>query len=259
MDVIIRAGAAMTLKAGGRRVRLRALTETHVGDADDGVWQIPVMASGDDLADGLNGTVEIATAQGLVLAEAQVVRGPSGCLLQGEHTLRRLQRRSEVRQPVELPLSLAVPTRAPVFKDTELDHDVTVSETVRPERGPVQIVTGSTLNVSAGGIMARLDRHVPDLELFRRDVYLELTLPDGEVVPARMRIIELTHSTLRGPFLAISTRGRERLARLVFAEERAALVERRRRQEVSDRVGQLPADRAGFGGNPGSSRRRARP
>jgi hypothetical protein len=159
-----------------------------------------------------------------------------------------------VRQPLELPLRLRVPLTQPAEVDGLDDEDWghfdpdDVADVVPTSIGPVEVVTGSTLNVSAGGIMARLDRHCPAILPHHRGIIVELSLPDDEIVEAQLAVVELHHSTLRGPFTAISPRGRDRLTRLVFAREREALAERRRRQEMSDRVGRLPAERRGFGG-----------
>jgi hypothetical protein len=218
------------------------------------------MVAGEALGLG-EGRARFAAPVGLVHVRARLVAGDDGLLLEGLGTPETTQRRMAVRQPLELPLRIRVPLNPPVepvLDRDEPDQDPDgpwrpfdpeeVADVVPPMVGPVEVVTGSTLNVSAGGISARLDRHCPSLEPRHRGLVVELTLPDGEVVEAQLRVVELHHSTLRGPFTAISPRGRERLTRVIFAHEREALAERRRRQELSDRVGGLPAERRGFGG-----------
>ena len=214
------------------------------------------MVAGEALGLG-EGRARFVTPVGLVHVRARLVAGDNGLVLEGLGTPQTTQRRRAVRQPLELPLRFRVPLTQPVAPSSDAaeadddawDHDDPgeVADVVPTTIGPVEVVTGSTLNVSAGGIMARLDRHCPALLPGHRGLIVELTLPHGEVVEAEMRVVELRHSTLRGPFTAISPRGREHLTRVIFAHEREALAERRRRQELADRVG-LPRERRGFGG-----------
>jgi hypothetical protein len=266
VDLTIAAGCAVTLVVDGSTFRLRTLAETHLvsQDEDDAeaVWSVPVMVAGEALGLG-QGRARFVTPVGLVHVPARLVGGDEGLVLEGLGTPQTTQRRMSVRQPLELPLRLRVPLNQPLgqpgtLEDVAVDDEDDelgrgfdpddVKDVVPPTFGPVELVTGSTLNVSAGGIMARLDRHCPELLPHHRGLIAELTLPDGEVVEAEMAVVELHHSTLRGPFTAISPRARERLTRLVFALEREALAERRRRQEMADRVGGLPPERRGFGG-----------
>lgn len=258
VELTIAAGCAVTLAVDGGTFRLRTLAETRLtSDSEDdheAIWSVPVMVAGEALGLG-EGRARFVTPVGLVHVRARLVAGADGLVLEGLGTPQTTQRRRAVRQPLELPLRLRVPLTQPTVSDV-LDPDDDGWDHVDPEDvadvvpttiGPVEVVTGSTLNVSAGGIMARLDRHCPALLPRHRGLIVEMTLPDGEVVEAEMTVVELRHSTLRGPFTAISPRGRERLTRVIFAHEREALAERRRRQEMADRVG-LPHERRGFGG-----------
>jgi hypothetical protein len=260
VELTIAAGCAVTLAVDGGTFRLRTLAETQLtstGEDDhEAVWSVPVMVAGEALGLG-EGRARFVTPVGLVHVRARLVAGDDGLVLEGLGTPQTTQRRMAVRQPLELPLRLRVPLNQPTagpLTDAETTDDAwhpfdpdEVADVVPVTVGPVEVVNGSTLNVSAGGIMARLDRHCPALLPRHHGLIVELTLPDGEVVEAEMRVVELHHSTLRGPFTAISPRGRERLTRLIFAHEREALAERRRRQEMADRVG-LPQERRGFGG-----------
>jgi hypothetical protein len=259
VELTIAAGCAVTLAVDGGTFRLRTLAETQLtstGEDDhEAVWSVPVMVAGEALGLG-EGRARFVTPVGLVHVRARLVAGDDGLVLEGLGTPQTTQRRMTVRQPLELPLRLRVPLGQPpaeVVTDEGQDDawqpfdPDEVADVVPASVGPVEVVTGSTLNVSAGGIMARLDRHCPALLPRHRGLIVELTLPGGEVVEAEMRVVELHHSTLRGPFTAISPRGREHLTRVVFAHERKALAERRRRQEMADRVG-LPRERRGFGG-----------
>jgi hypothetical protein len=258
VELTIAAGCAVTLVVDGGTFRLRTLVETRLSsdDADDhdAVWSVPVIVAGDALGLG-EGRARFVTPVGLVHVPARLVAGDDGLVLEGLGTPQTTQRRMAVRQPLELPLRLRVPLTQPAggfLVDPELDEwrhfdPDDVADVVPATVGPVEVVTGSTLNVSAGGIMARLDRHCPSLLPRHRGLIVELTLPDGDAVEAEMAVVDLHHTTLRGPFTAISPRGRERLTRLIFAHEREVLAERRRRQEVADRVG-LPRERRGFGG-----------
>jgi hypothetical protein len=265
VDLTIAAGCAVTLLVDGGSFRLRTLAETTLvsehEDDEDAVWSVPVMVAGEALGLG-EGRARFVTPVGLVHVPARLVAGDDGLVLEGLGSPQTTPRRMAVRQPLELPLRLRVPLNQPAELLADLgDEDVNdegdgwgrfdpddVADVVPSSIGPVDVVTGSTLNVSAGGIMARLDRHCPSILPRHRGLIVELTLPDGEVVEAEMRVVELHHSTLRGPFTAITPRGRERLTRVIFAHEREALAERRRRQETAHRVGQLPAERRGFGG-----------
>jgi hypothetical protein len=262
VELTISAGCAVTLVVDGGTFRLRTLAETRLtsDDEDDheAVWSVPVMVAGEALGLG-EGRARFVTPVGLVHVRARLLAGDDGLVLEGLGTPQTTQRRMAVRQPLELPLRLRVPLTQPAatwVPDLEQPDDgpwgafdpATVADVVPATVGPVEVVTGSTLNVSAGGIMARLDRHCPSLLPRHRGLIIELTLPDGEVVEAEMTVVELHHSTLRGPFTAISPRGREHLTRVIFAHEREALAERRRRQEIADRVGGLPHERRGFGG-----------
>lgn len=255
VELTIAAGCAISLMVDGGSFQLRTLAELHLvsegSDDEEAVWSVPVMVAGEALGLG-EGRARIVTTVGLVHVPARLVAGDDGLVLQGLGSPQTTQRRMSVRQPLELPLRLRVPLTQPEPDDVRAeasdDAPEDVLDVVPPTSGPVEVVTGSTLNVSAGGIMARLDRHCPALQPRHRGVVVELTLPDGAVVEAAIRMVELQHSTLRGPFTAISPRDRERLTRLVFAHEREALAERRRRQELAERVGSLPPERRGFGG-----------
>lgn len=257
MEVTIPAGCAVALVVDGATFRLRTLAEVRFAtDDEDAVWSVPVMVAGEALGLG-EGRARFVTHVGLMHVPARLVATDDGLVLEGLGTPQTTQRRMAVRQPIELPLRLRVPTDPPPQPWRGLDDDEDegpswdpddIADVVPRPAGPVVTVTGSTLNVSAGGIMARLDRHCPELQPRHRGIIVELTLPDGDVVEAEMMVVELQHSTLRGPFTAMSPRGRDHLTRVIFAYEREALAERRRRQEMSDRVGGLPAERRGFGG-----------
>jgi hypothetical protein len=260
VELTIPGGCAVTLVVDGATFRLRTLAEARLvsdhEEDEDAVWSVPVMVAGEALGLG-EGRARFATHVGLVHVRARLVAADDGLLLEGLGTPQTTQRRMAVRQPIELPLHLRVPLNPPpepVRQPDDEDDDPPswdpddVADVVPTTVGPVVTVTGSTLNVSAGGIMARLDRHCPELLPRHRGIIVELTLPDGDLVEAEMAVVELHHSTLRGPFTAITPRGRERLTRVIFAYEREALAERRRRQELADRVGHLPPERRGFGG-----------
>ncbi len=256
VELTITAGCAVSLVTDTTTFRLRTLADVHLSTDDElATWSVPVMVAGRALGVG-EGRARFVTPVGLVHVPARLVASEHGLVLEGLGTPQTTQRRMAVRQPLELPLRLRVPLTQPddVPRPEADDEDWwhfdpdDVADVVPASVGPVEVVTGSTLNVSAGGIMARLDRHCPAIQPHHRGIVAELTLPDSEIVEVQLAVVELHHSTLRGPFTAISPRGRERLTRLVFAHEREVLAERRRRQEMSDRVGRLPPERRGFGG-----------
>jgi hypothetical protein len=199
----------MVFVAGDRRIPMRAMAS--VDDASD----LPVLASSEVLRLG-DGHVEIATASGLVTAPGRVVQdGAGGLVLRLSRAREVTQRREAVRGEVELSLRVAV-----------RDGDLT---------GRGRVVRGRTVNVSAGGLLARLDVNPAGLVDIGMLLPAEMTLPSGERVAAVLEVVELRGWWIRTAFVEIDPRARERLVRLVFTRERAALAQRRERRSVEVR------------------------
>ena len=199
-------GSRLALRVGDRTVTLRALADLDL----DGDWSLPVLALAAGLGDE-SGEVEIATDSGVVTVPARLVHDAGGLALRrtGEGSVDRVQRRNDVRGPVALPLRAAV-----------------VDPRVRRDLADLAF-DGATLDVSAGGL--RLDASVDAAEALPAGarIFVELELPDDVIVPAVLSLVEPGAAGLRGPFVDIAAADRERLVRLVFAEQRRELKARR--------------------------------
>lgn len=202
-------GSRLALRTGDRTVALRALADLDL----DGDWSLPVLALADGLGDQ-TGDVEIATDTGVVTVRARLVHDGAGLVLRRTDgtTTSRVQRRNDVRGPVSLPLRAAV-----------------VDPRVRRDLADLAF-EGATLDVSAGGLHldagAQGADAAEDLPAGAR-IFVELELPDAVIVPAVLSLVEPGTAGLRGPFVDIAAADRERLVRLVFAEQRRALKARR--------------------------------
>lgn len=202
-------GSRLALRVGDRRVPLRSLADLDL----TGDWSLPVLALAPGLAEE-HGDVEIATESGVVTVVARLLHDDRGLVLRptGAAEPVRVQRRQDVRGPVALPLRAAVldPRGRADLADLAFD--------------------GATLTVSAGGVsLAPGDagRTAADLAAGAR-LFLELELPDDVLVPAVLTVVDAAGGGLRGAFADIAAADRERLVRLVFAEQRRTLAARRR-------------------------------
>jgi hypothetical protein len=209
-------GSRLTVRVGDRSHPVRALADLELA----GDWTLPVLA----LAAGIGdqpGHLEITTEQGVLRLPVRLVHGGRGLVLtragaspSGTETgldaaVVPVQRRADVRGAVALPLRAAVLTGRG-----------------QPDVADVAF-HGATLTVSAGG--ASLAPQGPgsvELPCGAR-LFLELELPDGTLVPAVLGVLAPGGTGVRGPFMDIAAADRERLVRLVFAEQRRQLVARR--------------------------------
>jgi hypothetical protein len=199
------AGSTLVFVASGRRVAMRALAT-----ADRDVPQVPVLGPSEALSLG-EGHVEMVTASGLVTAPARVVQDAAGGLALRLATAREVtQRREAVRGDVELSLRVALQPHDPIGS-----------------KGPGRVVRGRTVNVSAGGLLAVLDANPGGAVELGMRLPAEMTLPSGERVTAVLEVVELRGWWVRTAFAEIDPRVREKLVRLVFNRERAALAQRR--------------------------------
>jgi hypothetical protein len=218
----VTAGSTMVFVAGGRRVPMRALAACDATDS-----AVPVLATSEVLQLG-TGHVEIATASGLVTAPGRVVRDGAGGLALRLAGREVTQRREAVRGDVELSLRVAVRDGA----------------SAAPGQG--RVVRGRTVNVSAGGLLALLDVNPDGLVQVGAELPAEVTLPSGDQVAAVLQVVEVRGWWIRTAFADIDPRSREKLVRLVFTRERAALAQRRERRAVEVREqGPVSAGRAG--------------
>ena len=241
-DVV--AGSTMVFVAAGRRIPLRALAS-----ADADTHQVPVLASSEALDLG-SGHVEIAAVSGLLTAPASVVRdGQDGLAVRFQSARQVTQRREAVRGELELSLLVAV-------RD---DDAAPVAGTVPPRgrlraagpraAGPSRaassagtdqgrprpagrVLRGRTVNVSAGGLLAVLHANPDGLLRVGMRLPAEMTLPSGDQVSAVLQVVELRGWWVRTAFIDIDPRSREKLVRLVFSRERAALAQRREQRRV---------------------------
>jgi hypothetical protein len=241
----------MAAVAAGSRLRVlgalcpltvRSLRTTEL----DGGWLMPVLGdvaalesaglsaqpAGDQDEPGLStliATVEFPTDAGLLRLDAEIVSG-EGIFLLRAPGLRTAdlseQRREDVRGLVHLPIRGTVLSRAagrtpaPGAEAGESEEPGEATDTVTAE------LIGVTESVSAGGISADLELNGWVTAGCR--IYVELSLPTGDVAPAVLSVLDRDGARVRAQFLDISPLDRERLVRLVFARQRAELAERRR-------------------------------
>jgi hypothetical protein len=269
-DVV--AGSTMVFVASGRRVALRALAS-----ADSATCQVPVLASSEALELG-PGHVEIAAVTGLLTAPASVVRdGEDGLAVRFESAREVTQRREAVRGDVELSLLVAVrDDEEPPGVDRSAGRRGGLStgsgmisrrglravgrpgadQAGAPATG--RVVRGRTVNVSAGGVLAVLSSNPEGLLRVGMRLPAEMTLPSGDQVTAELQVVELRGWWVRMAFAQIDPRAREKLVRLVFTRERAALAQRREQRRVDIRSATAPARAtAGYGATASGNGRRA--
>lgn len=217
-------GSRLALRLGDRLVQLRALADVDL----DGDWQVPVLALVPGVQDA-TGDVEVVTGDGVVTLCGRLVHDDGGLVLRpggsvvplpGQRPEQHVeeQRREDVRGGVELPVRAAVldPRTRSDLADLAFD--------------------GATVDVSAGGL--RLDPgddSAKDLPAGAR-LFVEVELPDDRLVPAVLGLVAPGTDAVHGRFVDIAAADRERLVRLVFAEQRRLLAARRRAR------GGLPID-----------------
>jgi c-di-GMP-binding flagellar brake protein YcgR len=217
----VAAGSKLIIHGGRTPVTLRSLRTVEL----DGSWCVPVMADLSLLqAAGLTDStadVEFPTDQGPIRLDAEIVQTDDAFVLRvpGLRTAAMVeQRRENVRGMVRLPLrgkvlTATASTRSEVAADDE------------PQIG-IDAVEGTTYSVSGGGISAEVTM-APWVDAGSK-IYVEIEMPNGELAPAVMSVLEHEGQRVRARFVDISPLDRERLVRLVFARQRAELAERRR-------------------------------
>jgi hypothetical protein len=225
----------MTVVAAGSRVLLRtpkgvqALRTLHDVAVEPGSgmsWFLPVVADVDALALG-PGTADLPTPDGVLKVQVALegqggrlglrpVAPPEGPLL---------QRRGDVRSGV------SVPVRGALLPDGPLTSRPAPLSGDGARRADLQ---GVTIDASGGGIAAtvagRLLDAVADEPIGAGTrLYVEFDLPDGRGPVAAVAVVVLQRGPLlRARFHDITPTDRERLVRLVFAQHRDELRERRK-------------------------------
>lgn len=201
-------GARLVLRTDNGSVTLRALRDVQL----EGRWTVPVLAPLRALQGG-DGVVEIATDTGLFSAPAhlRVRDGVLDLALGSTDTPALLQRRDDVRGRIAVPLRAVAADRA------------------AEQAWGQAVLEGVTIDISAGGLSADLHPRSASAPRGAR-LYLELTLPDGTLVPAVVSVVQVADRRLHGRFVDIAPADSERLARLVFQLQR---------QELAGRTGLL--------------------
>jgi len=192
-------GRLVLRAANGRSAELRALSAAPITD----LGVIPVLASQVALAIG-EGTAELPTERGLVRVPARL-HADGRLELSVSEPLRPLQRRADVRAGIDLPLRGTASTR-----------------TGRGLFGLVQRTefAGRTLDVSAGGLRARLEPS--ELTDDAHEFYVELDGAGPRPVGAVLEAVALRSGVLQAKFVVISAADREYLVRRVFEVRRSA-------------------------------------
>jgi hypothetical protein len=202
----VSAGSRLVLRTSTGSVSLRALRDVEL----EGRWSVPVLAPLRALSDG-DGVLEMTTGTGLYSVAAHL-RLEDGTLELRPGTGSApalMQRRQDIRGRVSLPVRAAALDAA--------------AERVLAD----QVVEGVTLDVSGGGVGVDLHPRSESTPYGAR-LYVEISLPEGNVMPAVVAVVELSDRRLHGRFVDIAPIDRERLVRLVFEEQRRELLARKR-------------------------------
>ena len=226
----------MTVVAAGSRVLLRTEKGVRVlrtlrdvaVEPDSGIsWFLPVVADVDAFALG-TGTADLPTPDGVIQVQVALegqggrlglrpVAPPAGPLL---------QRRGDVRSAV------SVPVRGALLPDGPLTSRPAPLSGDGARRADLQ---GVTIDASGGGVAATVAGRLLDAVADGRPIeagtrlYVEFDLPDGRGPAAAVAVVVLQRGPLlRARFHDITPADRERLVRLVFAQHRDELRERRR-------------------------------
>ena len=225
MAASVAAGSRLLVHmAGGGTAVLRSLRAVSLSDG----WCIPVLADAAALAAPAT-AVDLPTDDGMVRVDVELVRLDGALALHapGLADAVLVQRRSDLRGALRLRVRGALLSAGPVRRARGGAETVAATPSDLPAA-----VEGTTLSVSAGGVALCVDGPGGTLPAGAR-LYAEFELPGGELVPAVLAVVEHAEgdagsSFLRGRFLDISPRDRERLVKLVFARHREELAARRR-------------------------------
>jgi hypothetical protein len=190
-------GRLVLRASNGRRAELRSLSEAPITD----LGVIPVLASQLALAIG-EGTAELPTERGVVYVPAQLHR--DGRLeLTVTEPVRPLQRRADGRCRIELPLRGTAAG----------SHRVGLLGLVQRTE-----LAGRTVDVSAGGLCARLEPS--ELAGDVAELYVELDGDGPRPIGAVLAAVALRSGLLRARFTVLAAADCEYLARRTSALER---------------------------------------
>ncbi|GAB3267570.1 PilZ domain-containing protein [Kineosporia babensis] len=228
-------GSRLVAGSGEVTVTMRSLRTVELSGTG---WAIPVIADLAALqASGLSGrtvAVDVSTEAGPVQLEVEIVatsgdfmlRAPQVRPSQAIHPAALSgQRRENVRGPVRLEFRGAVLDARAATPRGRRRHGPGYLAAMGPGEGAQADLVGATTSVSAGGVCVDLEYTVPLAE--NMPLYGEMTLPNGDLVPALMVVREQTPKGFRAEFTDISPIDSERLVRLVFQRERSELAGRR--------------------------------
>lgn len=216
------AGGRVTVQGTRRAVVMRALRAAELTSG----WSVPVLVDAAALAEAGVGSrpcpAEVTTDNGPVRLDATLER-VDGSLLLSDPSLAVAalteQRREDVRASVALQLRGRLLQGGYAGPHPPAGND-------RSGQADRADLSGRTSSISGGGISAAVTGLLP---VAGSRVYLELALPNGELAPAVLGVVDAASGQFRGRFVDISPRDRERLVRLVFARQRVDLAARRRR------------------------------
>jgi hypothetical protein len=219
----VAAGSRLVIHGGRALVTLRSLRAVDL----EGGWCVPVMA---DLAvlqaAGLTdrfADVEFPSEHGPIRLDAELIQTDDSFVLRAPGIRAAAiveQRRENVRGLVNLPLRGTVLAAPGAATRSE------ASQETGPQTGTGVDLQGVTRTVSGGGISAELT--LAAWVDAGSKIYVEIEMPNGDLAPAVMSVLEHEGAWVRARFEDISPLDRERLVRLVFARQRAELAERRR-------------------------------
>ena len=232
-------GSRLVVHAGEVGVTLRVLRGVDVGRAG---WTVPVMADLEHLKSLVDAggpgahthrvVVEIPSEDGPLRMDAEIVVTEADLTLRAPRArptraIRAAaltdQRRENVRGLVKLEFRgtlMQRPPSTPRGRRRSPGHLAALG----PGDGAQAELVGSTTSVSAGGVCVDLGQGRPLAEGLT--LYGEITLPNGDLVPALLLVVEQTPQGFRAEFSDISPIDSERLVRLVFDRERGGLAKR---------------------------------
>ncbi|GLY18468.1 PilZ domain-containing protein [Kineosporia rhizophila] len=229
----VAAGSRLVVRSGEVGVTLRVLRGVDVGRAG---WAVPVLADLEHLKSlvdaGLRVVVEIPAEDGPLRVEAELVVTEADLTLRAPRArptraIRAAaltdQRRENVRGPVQLEFRGTLMQRPPTTPRGRRRSPGYLAA-LGPGDGAQADLVGTTTSVSAGGVCVDLEQGRPLAEGLT--LYGEITLPNGDLVPALLLVVEQTPQGFRAEFTDISPIDSERLVRLVFDRERSGLAKR---------------------------------
>jgi hypothetical protein len=232
-------GSKLVVHSGEVTIPMRSLRSVDISGRG---WAIPVLAdlgglqaAGFPQQGGQRAVVDLTTDAGQMQVDVEIVATEGDLMLRPprKQAIRAAALTDQRRQNVRGPLSLEF--RGTVMSKAGARQGLRPSVSRRPRQqgylaamgpgeGAQAHLVGSTTSISAGGICVDLEESVPVAA--GDSLYGEMTLPNGDLVPALMLVLEETTKGFRAEFTDISPIDAERLVRLVFHRERGELAQR---------------------------------